>query len=227
MRLMKKSWVAAAALGAALFFGPAAAQHEPGKGKHQHGHRFDDPERWTKAFDDPARAAWQKPEEVIKALALKPDATIADIGAGTGYFAIRLARAVPTGKVYAVDLAPRMVAWLADRAKALGIANMTAVQGTEREANLPEHVDLALLVNVFHHIDARQAYFQRLARKLKPGGRVAIIETRPDAPAGPPKHMRMDVRTIEVEMQRAGYRRVEAHDLLPQQSFTVFAPVKQ
>src|SRR6185436_9668589 len=90
---------------------------------HTHQHTFGDAEKWSKVFDDPQRDAWQKPHEVIKALALKPDAVTADIGAGTGYFAVRLAHMVPQGRVYAVDTEPDMVRHLAERAKKNGIKN--------------------------------------------------------------------------------------------------------
>ena len=94
---------------------------------HTHEHAFEDADKWAEVFDDPKRDAWQKPHEVIEALKLKPDALIADIGAGTGYFTVRLARAVPAGKVFAVDLEPDMVKHLAERAKREHLANIVAV----------------------------------------------------------------------------------------------------
>ena len=191
---------------------PALAQHKHGEAKH-HAPSFDDPEKWAKSFDSPERAAWQKPDQVVKALALQPDARVADIGAGTGYFAVRLARAVPKGTVFAVDLEPKMVAWLGERAKSLGLVNLRAVQGAAASPNLPEPVDLVLLVNVYHHIDARPAYFARLATSLKPGGRIAIIDQNENAPGGPPKHMRVTVDEIDREMKQAGYARAAAASL--------------
>lgn len=84
---------------------------------HTHRHAFSDAERWARIFEDPARDAWQKPDEVVQALRLAPDAVVADIGAGTGYFAARLARAVPNGRVFAVDIEPDMVRYLTERAR--------------------------------------------------------------------------------------------------------------
>src|SRR5689334_1885473 len=95
---------------------------------HTHEHAFEDADKWSEVFDDPKRDGWQKPHEVIQALALKPDAAVADIGAGTGYFSVRLAHMVPKGKVYAVDLEPDMVRHLAARAKRDQLPNMVAVQ---------------------------------------------------------------------------------------------------
>ena len=203
---------------------PVLAQHKHGEAKH-HGPSFDDPEKWAKSFDSPERAAWQKPDDVVKALALKPDARVADVGAGTGYFAVRLARAVPQGTVYAVDLEPKMVSWLAQRAKSLGLDNMRAVQGAPGSPNLPETVDLVLLVNVFHHIDARPAYFARLASSLRAGGRVAILDQNESAPGGPPKHMRISIEQIDAEMKQAGYARSAQHGFLPRQNFVVYEVV--
>src|SRR5688572_28419135 len=88
----------------------------PAQTPHTHRHGFGDAEKWAKVFDDPERDAWQKPHEVIQALALKPDAIVADIGAGTGYFSVRFARMLPNGRVYGVDTEPGMVKHLAERA---------------------------------------------------------------------------------------------------------------
>src|SRR5687768_6580002 len=207
--------IAVASIAAAATF--ASAQHDGTLHK-----RFDDPAKWSKAFDDPARDKWQMPERVIAALALPPDAVVADIGAGTGYLAARLARHLTNGIVYAVDIEQAMVDHLAERAKASGLANLRAVLGTATAANLPEPVDLVVLLNVYHHIERRPAYFKRLRASLKAGGRVAIIDYRPDAPAGPPKNHRIAPARILSEMKSAGYRPIASHDFLPRQSFNIF-----
>ena len=116
---------------------------------HTHEHSFSGAEGWAQVFDDPRRDAWQKPHEVITALALAPDAAVADIGAGTGYFAVRFAHMVPRGRVYAVDLEPDMVRYLGERAKKAGLANLTPVQGAAGDPRLPAPVDLAILVDVY------------------------------------------------------------------------------
>ena len=199
------------------------AKHGSAKsGAHHQSHRFDNPQEWSKAFDDPDRDAWQKPDEVLKALGLKPDMKVVDLGAGTGYFSVRLARAVQNGVVYAVDLEPQMVAHLAERAKKEGLAHLKAVQGSANSANLPEAVDLVLLVNVFHHIDKRIDYVRMLSKSLKPDGRIAIIETTPEAPVGPPKAMRMSADKVEKDLRSAGFVRAERLSFLPQQSFQIF-----
>ncbi len=191
---------------------------------HTHQHHFKDAEKWAHVFDDPKRDAWQKPHEVIQALKLPPDAVVADIGAGTGYFSARLATMLPKGKVYAVDVEPEMVKHLAERAKREGRRNMQAVQGAPDDAKLPAKTDLILFVDVHHHIDRREQYFKRLRGSLKPGGRVAIIDFRPDAPLGPPKHSRIPAEKVKAELNAAGYSLAEEHGFLPNQYFLVFKP---
>lgn len=201
---------------------PLAAQD-----MHKHGGhhpRFDDPKKWSASFDDPERDKWQMPDRIVESLALRPTDSVADIGAGTGYMAVRFARALKGGSVFAVDIEPNMVKHMAERAKAAGIDNLRAVVGSESTPNLPAPVDVAFLLNVYHHLDKRPDYFKRLRASLKPGGRVAIVDFRPDAPAGAPKHMRISVEKITEEMKAAGYKPVGAFDFLPRQSFLVFTP---
>lgn len=187
-----------------------------------HAHRFSDAERWAQVFDDPKRDVWQKPDEVLRALALPPDAVAADLGAGTGYFAVRLARVLPSGRVYAVDVEPDMVRYLDERARRDRLDNLVAVAATPDAPNLPEKVDLVLLVDVYHHIEERERYFERLAELLRPGGRIAIIDFRADSPTGPPRNTRIDEARVKDELQRAGYALMKKHDFLPNQYFLVF-----
>jgi cyclopropane fatty-acyl-phospholipid synthase-like methyltransferase len=203
-----------------LVSGSAVAQsgHQP---MHQ---RFQDAERWAKVFDDPARDEWQKPEEVIEALALAPDAKVADIGAGTGYFAVRLARAVPKGRVYGADLEPDMVGYLSERAEREQLPNLAAHRAAPDDPKLPEKIDVVLVVNTYHHIGSRERYFARLREALRPGGRVAIIDFRPDSPVGPPPRHRLAAEAVKREMATAGYRIAAEHDFLPYQYFVVFTP---
>ena len=203
----------------AALAGSAAAQSPS-----THEHSFSGAERWAHVFDDPGRDAWQKPHEVIEALAFKPDAVIADIGSGTGYFAVRLANMVPKGRVYGVDVEPDMVKYLAERAKREKHANVVAVAGAPDDPRLPEKADLILLVDVYHHIDDRERYFRKLQGYLKPGGRVAIIDYRLDSPDGPPRAARIAPDKVGAELEAAGYRLAREHGFLPNQYFLVFEP---
>jgi SAM-dependent methyltransferase len=191
---------------------------------HTHQHGFGGAEHWAKVFDDPARDAWQKPHEVIQALKLAPDAVVADIGAGTGYFAVRLAHMTPQGRVYAVDTEPDMVKYLGERAQKSGVTNLVPVQGAPADPKLPGKVDLVLLVDVYHHIEQRAAYFRKLAGALKPGGAVAIIDFTKESPVGPPPASRIAASEVKAEMTAAGYALATEHAFLPHQYFLVFRP---
>ena len=204
---------------AGLPAGPSAAQSP-----NTHQHSFGDAEKWAKVFDDPERDAWQKPHDVIQALALKPDAVVADIGAGTGYFSVRFANMMPKGRVYGVDTEPGMVKHLADRAKQARLTNITAVAGAPDDPRLPEKVDLIVLVDVYHHVGERERYFRKLRDSLKSGGRVAIIDFRLDSPVGPPKNARLAPDRVKAELKRAGYALAQEHTFLPHQYFLVFQP---
>ncbi len=189
---------------------------------HTHQHSFSGAEHWARVFDDPERDAWQKPHQVIEALALKPDAVAADIGSGTGYFAVRLAHFVPQGRVYAVDIEPNMVQYLANRARREGLDNLAAVTGAPDDARLPRKVDLVLMVDTYHHIARREDYFRKLAQSLNPGGRVAIIDFNAQSAMGPPPAARIAKARVLAEMEGAGYRLVGEHDFLPNQYFLMF-----
>jgi len=188
------------------------------------GHSFRGAEKWSQVFDDPARDEWQKPDDVIRALKLAPEALVADIGAGTGYFAVRLARAVPKGRVYGVDAEPDMVRYLSQRAQREGLANLTAVAAKPADPSLPAPVDLVILVDTYHHVPDRERYFRELKKVLKPGGRLAIVDFTLDSPVGPPKRARIAADRVKQELTRAGYALAEEHGFLPNQYFLVFRP---
>jgi len=199
--------------------GNAIAQTPP-----THHHDFVDASKWAGVFDDPARDEWQKPHEVLVALELAPDAAVADIGSGTGYFTVRLSHFVPKGRVYGVDIAPEMVKYLSERAEKSALRNITAVSGKPDDAMLPAPVDRVLLVDTYHHIDNREAYFTRLRASLKPGGRLAIIDFNAKSPVGPPVADRLPPAQVTSEMEAAGYKQLQSHDFLPNQYFLVFTP---
>ncbi len=197
---------------------PMPAMHG-GEGMH---HRFDDPAAWAARFDDPGRDAWQKPDEVIRVLALPDGAKVADLGAATGYFSVRFARALQKGKVYGIDIEPSMVTYLDERAQRESLPNLVGVLGAPDDPKLPEPVDLVLVVDTFHHLDDRPAYFRKLQSRLVPGGRVAIIDFRRGQPMGPPDAHKIPAEQVKTEMAAAGYSLVAEHAFLPNQHFLVF-----
>jgi cyclopropane fatty-acyl-phospholipid synthase-like methyltransferase len=201
----------------------ATGAQQPGAKPADHmQHRFDDPAKFAKSFDDPKRDAWQMPDRVIAALDVKPGASVADIGAGTGYFSMRLARTVTSGTVYAVDIEPKMIEYLKTRAAGEKLMNVTPVLASATSPNLPKPVDLILVVDTYHHIGNRPQYFRALQSQLAPGGRVAIVDFRKDAPEGPPVHFRFTPEQIRKEMAGAGYAVASEHEFLPRQHFLIF-----
>jgi SAM-dependent methyltransferase len=193
---------------------------------HQHPggfhHSFSQAEVWAKEFDDPSRDTWQKPDMVLDALTLDRNALVADIGAGTGYFSMRLAKRVPDGKVFAIDVEPDMLRYLSERAHREHLNNVIPVVANEESPNIPEPVDVILIVDTYHHIDDRPAYFTALKKLLRPQGRLAIVDFKPDSPEGPPPAHRISAEKVTEELKAAGYSLIAAHSFLPRQYFLVF-----
>jgi len=207
--------------------GPPASMKQgehPMNAAEQHGyhHTFGDAETWAKRFDDPARDVWQKPDEILDALQLAETARVADIGAGSGYFSARIARRVPQGRVFAVDIEPDMIRYLGERKHRDHLHVLEPIQASADNPNLPEPVDLVLLVDTYHHIDDRVAYFSRLKSALRPGGRLAIVDFRMEAQEGPPVEHRIPPERVTAELEQAGYALVATHGFLPRQYFLVF-----
>lgn len=200
-----------------------------GKDEHayeHHGghHRFDDPEQWAKRFENPERDAWQKPEAVLDAIGFEPAMFVADIGSATGYFPVRVAKRVPQGRVWGVDIEAEMVRYLNARAAREGLDNLKSIQGTPTDPKLPEPVDVVMMVNTYHHIADRPGYFQTVGDKLKPGGRVAIVDFKMgDLGMGPPEKMKIAPDRIISEMLSAGYvLEKDERELLEYQVLLVF-----
>ena len=200
---------------------PATAQSP-----HTQHPSFGNAQKWAQVFDDPKRDAWQKPHEVIQALKLSPDAIIADIGSGTGYFSTRFANMVPKGRVYGLDTESDMVKYLTDRAQSEGLKNITAILAKPGDPRLPEKADVVVLVDVYHHVENREQYFRQLQNSLKPGGRLAVIDFRMDSPDGPPKAARIAPDRVKAELEKAGYVLDAEHAFLPNQYFLVFHMAK-
>ena len=199
-------------------------------GDHHGGmpHRFDDAERWAAVFDAPERDAWQKPDEVVKVVATRDDLTLVDIGAGTGYFSVRFARALPRGRVLAVDVEPTLLAHLSGRAAHEGLANLDTSlapfdgPGDRVSGDLAGKVDVAFMCDTYHHIGDRTAYFRKVAASLAPGGRGVIVDFRLDAERGPPREHRIAPDVVEAELGAAGLALVASEDFLPEQYLLVF-----
>jgi len=190
-------------------------------------HSFDDVSKWVGVFDDPGRDAWQKPDAVIDVLGIAPGMTVADLGAGTGYFSVHVAKAVgDKGKVLAIDVEPKLVDYLKERAAKAHLAQMVAVLAPTDDPKLPaQGVDLVLIVDTWHHIDDRLHYLAKLAAGLKPGGRVAVVDFKKgDFPVGPPDAHKLEAEAVTAEFDAAGWGLAKQWDELPYQYVLVFTP---
>jgi ubiquinone/menaquinone biosynthesis C-methylase UbiE len=183
-------------------------------------------EEYIKALEDPARDEWQQPQRVMESLELKPGLAIADLGAGSGYFTLPLARATgPTGKVYAVDIDSNLLEHIARRAKEERLSNIQTVLAKPDDPKLePSSIDLILISDTLHHIENRGAYYPLLARALKPGGRLVNIDfEKRQLPVGPPVAMKIAKRDMVQEAEVAGFHLVKEFKFLNYQYFLVFA----
>jgi arsenite methyltransferase len=206
---------------------PRSAVAQQAAGQHEMHQRHGDPKAYAASLDDPKRDAYQKPDEVVKALALTPGQTVADIGAGTGYFSLRLARAVgDTGRVYAVDVSPDMMQILNRRVRDHDLPNVVGVLAPGDDPLLREgSVDVVFFCNVWHHIDDQSGYLEHLRRALKPGGRLVMIDFhKRDLPVGPPMGMKIAREDLIAQLEQAGWRQAREHEFLPYQYFVEFTP---
>jgi arsenite methyltransferase len=175
-------------------------------------------------MNDSSRDAWQKPKEVVEKLAIKPGWRVADLGAGGGYFTWYLAAAVgPQGKVYAVDIDETAFGMIEKEMRSREITNVVPTRAEPGDAKLPEPVDLVFSCDTYHHMKDRVAYFQSLARYLKPDGRVAILDFhRHGFFSGLLGHgtAKEEVRR---EMESAGYGLSANYDFIESQHFQIFS----
>jgi ubiquinone/menaquinone biosynthesis C-methylase UbiE len=175
-----------------------------------HDKRF--PASEAHRLDDPARMVWLPPAEVLGALSLRPGDTIADLGAGTGYFSLPLAKAVGTeGKVYAVDAQAEMLAHLRQKLQQGSVSNVELIHAEAESTALPDACcSLVFLANVWHEFADRSAVLDESRRILKHRGRIAIIDWRPDVDRenGPPLEHRLDASDTVNELLAAGFHQV-------------------
>jgi cyclopropane fatty-acyl-phospholipid synthase-like methyltransferase len=188
----------------------------PAAAKAQLGSRPAD--EWIKNLDRPERVAGLKVPEVIALLKLKPGDNVADIGAGAGAFSLPFAKAVaPAGKVYAVDIEPGLLDYIAQKAKKEGLENVRPVKGEFSDPKIPARdVDLGFFHDVLHHIENRAAYLKALGTYIKPGGRIALIEMNRDDPKTPHRknpEMLLSKEQVKSWMADAGFHPAEEFDL--------------
>lgn len=196
--------------------------HEGGAHGHTgHGmpHRFEKADDWAKVFDDPARDAWQRPDEVVALMKIEAGMTVADLGAGTGYFLSRLSSAVgPAGKVLGLDVEEDMVRFMRDRAAKEGLANVEAkVVPFDHPGLEASAADRILIVDTWHHISDRVAYSRKLAEALRPGGTIYVVDFTLESERGPPKEHKLAAEAVVAELTAAGLSASIAEETLPDQ----------
>jgi predicted methyltransferase len=205
---------------------PSALHAQAAASPHDMHQRHGDPAAYIASLEDPERDAYQKPDEVLKALDLRPGEVVADIGSGSGYFTLRFARAVgETGRVYAVDVSPDMIRHLNRRLRDAGLRNVVTILSDPDDPLLADaSVDRFVIVDTWHHIQDQPSYLLLLKRMLRPGGQVIHIDfKKQDLPVGPPPGMKIAREDLVKQMEDAGFRLAAEHAFLPYQYFLVFA----
>jgi SAM-dependent methyltransferase len=195
----------------------APAHHHGAQGYHMD---FSEVERFAQHFDSPDRDAWQKPNEVVRLSELRAGQVVADIGAGTGYFLSHWSKAVgPEGRVLALDVEPNMVEYMKRRGAKNGWGNVEARVVAPDDPGLPDGgVDRIVIVDTWHHIDDRSAYASKLARALRSGGFVLVVDFTRESDMGPPAAHRLPPEQVVRELEGGGLRaHVVAGETLPKQ----------
>jgi len=176
-------------------------------------------------LDRTAREQQEEPDRALELIGITPGMVVADVGAGTGYMTIRLARRVgPAGRVYANDLQPEMLRIVRDKARQQQLSNVEIVQGTQEDAKLPDHaIDLALLVDVYHEFRRPQEMLRSIRRSLKPRGQLVLVEYRKEDPSIPIADThRMSVAEARTEVEAEGFTFDRVVPGLPRQHIIEF-----
>jgi ubiquinone/menaquinone biosynthesis C-methylase UbiE len=193
---------------------------------HMHGdkHRpFGSVKKYISHLDRSDRDTWQKPEAVITRLGLKPAAVVADVGAGSGYFSLRIAKRYPKGRVIAIDIEPKMLVHIQKRARELNLSNVSTARATASDPQVDSKPDLVFVADVLHHVPDQPAWLGRMFKAMRPGARLAIIEFKEgDLPKGPPAHIKIPRAKLLGLLTSAGFVNPVVDDkLLPYQLLVV------
>jgi ubiquinone/menaquinone biosynthesis C-methylase UbiE len=202
-----------------------AAQDAVPRDEHEMHRLHNDPKAYIGALEDPKRDAYQKPQEVMTALGIKPGEVIADIGAGSGYFTFRLAHHVGgKGKIYAVDVSPDMILHINRRIRELNVSNVVSLLSDPDDPLLPDHsIDRFFFSESWHHIENQTKYLALMKRMLKPGGEVVMIDfQKKDLPLGPPLQMKIGREDLIKQMESHGFRIRKEYTFLPYHYFLIF-----
>jgi ubiquinone/menaquinone biosynthesis C-methylase UbiE len=175
-------------------------------------------------LEGPDRDAWQRPDEVMDALRIGDGSRVADLGAGSGWFTVRLARRVgPNGVVYAEDIQRQMIDAISRRVARENLANVTTVLGEANDPKLPTPVDAVLIVEAYHEMDQPVVLLKNVARYLRPGGRIGIVEfTREGGGPGPAMEDRVAPEQVIQNAAAAGLVLESRENFLRYQYMLIF-----
>lgn len=176
------------------------------------------PSNWVERFEREGREIFDQREQIVAAIKIRPGTTVADIGSGTGLFTPMLAKAVgPKGKVYAVDIVPKFLELIRQRAEAAGTRNVQTVLCTERSVNLPANsIHQAFMCDVYHHFEYPKQSLASLHQALRKGGEVFVIDFQRESDSSEwvRNHVRAGKQTVIQEFEAAGFAKVEEHNFL-------------
>ena len=176
-------------------------------------------------LDRQERELEEDPDQAMRLIRVQRGSTVADLGAGSGYFTVRLARAVgAAGRVYAVDIQPGMLDLLQRAVTKERLTNVIPVLGAADDPRLPaESLDLVLMVDVYHELASPQVTLAHIMRALKPGGRLVLLEYRAEDPDVPirPEH-KMTKAQVKLEIEHEGFKQQRVYDDLPRQHLIIF-----
>ena len=191
---------------------------------HKHKKPFGNTEKYIDFLERETRVAWQKPGAVVGTLNLKGEEKIADIGAGSGYFSLRFASALPRGRVYAIDVDPAMIHHIRHRVMADSIDNVEVILASPDDPTVPKDSEIVFICDVLHHVENKSQWLKKIHGEVKKGSRLILIEYKEgDLPEGPPEWMKMSPQEVTSNALGAGFTHVSTdNDLLPYQTMFVF-----
>jgi SAM-dependent methyltransferase len=212
------------ALGSLVLFA-VLAQSAPltAQDRAPHGRLF--PPEDIGLLEGPDRDAWQMPDQVMDALGIADGSRVADLGAGGGWFTVRLARRVgPNGVVYAEDIQAEMIESIARRVNREGLSNVRTILGSPDDARLPTALDAVLIVGTYPEVEQPVELLRNVAEALAPNGRVGIVDFTLDGGGpGPPLEERLPPEAVIADAVAAGLRLLAHEDFLPYEYLLVFA----
>jgi ubiquinone/menaquinone biosynthesis C-methylase UbiE len=210
---MTRRIIACVLAGVALLAAPLMAQHA----------RLFPPEKLG-LLEGPDRDAWQRPEQIMDALQIGESSIVADLGAGGGWFTVRIARRVLNGKVYAEDIQPQMLEAIGRRVQREGLQNRVRVWlGTPTDPRIPEPLDAVLIVDTYHEIDQPVTLLKNIARSLKPTGLIGIVNSKTDGSGpGPPMDERVEPDKVIRDATAAGLELRKRENFLRYQYLLTF-----